>query len=136
MFVTMFCAILNTNTGKLLYTNGGHNPPLVLHRNGRAAYLVLESGMALGLSSDAEYTVNSLVLNPGDTIVMYTDGVTEAFNPDGEMFEEDRLMHTVMSLEAFPVKDMVEGIISTVSSFSDGISQSDDITILAVRYTG
>jgi sigma-B regulation protein RsbU (phosphoserine phosphatase) len=135
MFVTMFCAILDINTGEFLYTNGGHNPPLILHNNGHTEYFVLESGMVLGISADAEYSVSSLMLNPGDTIIMYTDGVTEAFNIDGEMFEEDRLKQTAASLALFPVKDMVEGIISTVSSFSHGIPQSDDITILAIRYT-
>jgi len=134
MFVTMFCAILNIHTGELLYTNGGHNPPLLLHNSGSAEYLQLDSGMALGIEIDAEYVIESLTMQPGDAFVMYTDGVTEAFSKSGEMYEEDRLKDTVVSLQALNVKDLTEGVLSSVSSFSSGISQSDDITILTVRY--
>jgi len=134
MFVTMFCAILNIRTGELLYTNGGHNPPLLLHNTGEAEYLQLDSGMALGIDIDAEYIIESLTMQPGDVFVMYTDGVTEAFSKTGEMYEEDRLKQTTVSLQAFPVKDLTEGITSSVSSFSAGMPQSDDITILSVRY--
>jgi serine phosphatase RsbU (regulator of sigma subunit) len=94
MFVTLVYAVLDLKTGRLKAANAGHNPPLLLHRPCRFERLG-RGGMALGVEAGARTQSHSYTLEPGELLVMYTDGVTEAFSPEGEMFGEGRLLTAI-----------------------------------------
>ena len=91
MFVTLLYAVYNPENGVMTYANGGHNPPVIVHADGSSTLLPMTGGIALGVAPGFEYEQSTATLNPGETIVLYTDGVTEAMNGDGEEFGIDRL---------------------------------------------
>ena len=91
MFVTMFYAVFDPATGKLVYANGGHNPPIIVRPDGSSTVPPQTDGIALGIMPDVDFAQNEITLSPGDILVLYTDGVTEAMNSRGEEFEMDRL---------------------------------------------
>ena len=86
MFVTLFYAVFNPSNGLLNYANGGHNPPIIVHPDGTSTLLPATGGIALGVAPKFQYEESSVILDPGDTLVLYTDGVTEAMNAEGEEF--------------------------------------------------
>ena len=133
MFVTVLYAVYDPETGEFSYASGGHDAPLLVHPGGSSELLPLTGGIALGIVSDLAYGQNSVVLDHGDTLVLYTDGVTEAMNGEGEQFGIERL-HKVFSDRA--PKDANEAahkIFEAVNTFADGAAQSDDITCLTLR---
>ncbi len=134
MFVTVFLAILNIKTGEMNFANAGHNPPLIVRKNADASFLEVKSGCAVGVIDSPDFTTESLVLQRDDLILFYTDGVTEAFNNSGEEFSEDRLENALTKLMDLPVEKIVSGILENVLLFSGEAPQSDDITVLALRY--
>ena len=91
MFVTLFYAVFNPANGLLTYSNGGHNPPVIIHADGTSTILPVTNGVALGVAPGWEYDEAAAPLAPGETIILYTDGVTEAMNAEGEEFGLDRL---------------------------------------------
>ncbi|RPI34309.1 MAG: HAMP domain-containing protein [Nitrospiraceae bacterium] len=136
MFVTIFLGILDTTTGEVLYSNGGHNPPLTIGRDGRAEFLRVTPGLVLGARENFEYATGRLVLKEGEALFMYTDGVTEAMNPADELFSEERLLHSLMALSAKPIGEMIGGLTEEIIFFAQGAPQSDDITMMALKFTG
>jgi len=136
MFITIFCGILNINSGELLYSNAGHNPPLVLHANGEIEFLKSETCIAVGAFEKAVYKSNKISLSNGDSICVYTDGVTEAINENGQLFNEQRLKDAVYSLRNRSIKEIVLETYNKVSEYSKGMPQADDITLLAIQYFG
>lgn len=136
MFVTIFLGILDTATGEVLYSNAGHNPPLTIGRDGRAEFLRVCPGLVVGAWENFEYVTGRLVLKEGETLFMYTDGVTEAMNPADELFSEERLLHTLMALSAKPIEEMIGGLTEELIFFAQGAPQSDDITMMALKFTG
>jgi len=133
MFVTLFIGILNLRTGELAFSNAGHNPPVILTADGDCRFLTLPDGMVLGVVPEAEYLDATVVLEHGDAIVTYTDGVTEAMNPKKELYSEPRLQETVEGLRGGSVEDTVAAIFASVKAHAAGAPQSDDIAVLAVR---
>jgi phosphoserine phosphatase RsbU/P len=134
MFVTLFAGILDLKTGELAFSNAGHNPPLILTADGKCSFLTLPDGLVLGVMTDAEYRDDTVRLQPGDMIVTYTDGVTEAMNPKKELYSEGRLQETLTRLAGrCEVKDTVDAIISSVKGHEAGAPQSDDIAVLALK---
>jgi phosphoserine phosphatase RsbU/P len=133
MFVTLFVGILNLQTGELRFSNAGHNPPLILAANGECRFLVLPDGLVLGVMADAEYRDDTVRLEPGDMILTYTDGVTEAMNPAHVLYSEARLRETLATLAGHEVNHTVSEIVASVKIYAAGAPQSDDITVLAVR---
>jgi sigma-B regulation protein RsbU (phosphoserine phosphatase) len=133
MFVTLFIGSLNLNTGELCFSNAGHNPPLILGADGRCRYLQLPDGLVLGVITDTQYSDDSVQLEPGDMIVTYTDGVTEAMNTRRTLYSEERLQETLTSLAGRSVEEAVSAIVTSVKKYADGAPQSDDIAALAVR---
>jgi phosphoserine phosphatase RsbU/P len=133
MFVTLFIGILNFKTGELVFSNAGHNPPLILKPDGLCNYLVLPDCLVLGVMAEAEYRDDSVTLERGDMIVTYTDGVTEAMSLRRELYSEERLQETLASTVGSSVEEAVEGIISSVRVHAMGAPQSDDIAVLAVK---
>jgi phosphoserine phosphatase RsbU/P len=136
MFVTVFYAIFDTRNGMLEYCNGGHNPPYLTHKDGRVHQLELKGGVLLGGVKGIEYESNITVLKPGDTLFLYTDGVTEAMDREEKMFQEARLEACLQRTLAAPLETVVNEVFSDVQAFSHGVEQSDDITCLALRYNG
>jgi sigma-B regulation protein RsbU (phosphoserine phosphatase) len=136
MFVTIFYGVLNTRTGEVQFSFGGHNPPYIKRKEGQIERINQESGFLLGMLDDMEYDVHKITLHPGDTILLYTDGVTEAMNGNAELFEESRLEASLMRLNGSPLKDMLDGINADLMSFAAGAPQADDITMLALQFRG
>lgn len=136
MFVTVFCAVLHTRSGELRYASAGHNPPLLLRREGSASFLSTEQGMAIGVFEEAEYVTEAARMEPGDTLFMYTDGVTEAANTETILFSAERLRDAAHAHASQPVVELVNLSLQDVKDFVDGAPQADDITICVVRYQG
>jgi sigma-B regulation protein RsbU (phosphoserine phosphatase) len=135
MFVTMFSGVLDLETGRLRYCNAGHNSPYLL-RFGGGRDLLKPTGIPFGIDPDRSYIIAETVLASGDTLFMFTDGITEAFNPAGDIFGEARL-ETVLDREGgIGATELVQKIIGATAEFAAGAEQSDDITCLALVYRG
>jgi serine phosphatase RsbU (regulator of sigma subunit) len=132
-FVTMFYAELDSRSGRLIYSSAGHNPPILV-RNETIKQLEL-GGIPLALFEDADYELHEVGLVTGDTVVMYTDGVTEAMNDHLEQFGTERLEAVVKKHSKESSKELAEHIIHAVRQFTSGAPQSDDITLLILRCT-
>jgi sigma-B regulation protein RsbU (phosphoserine phosphatase) len=135
MFATVFCAILDTTSGEVRFANAGHNPPLTIDSTG-IGYLCLESGFVLGPMSDIVYTTQRLTMQPGDTLFLYTDGVTEAKNRDEELYGEPQLLDALRRGPRDDLTEMIHFIRAEVTRHADGAPQSDDITMVAITYRG
>jgi serine phosphatase RsbU (regulator of sigma subunit) len=133
VFVTIFCAILDLSTGDLVYSNAGHDPPILLRNRGGCEFLSRPTGPVLGLFPDAVFPMLSLTLHPGDSLFTFTDGVTEAMDKDGGFFSKERLISQLGLCGEGPVRGIVEHVLENVLVFSEGMPQADDITMLAVR---
>ena len=133
MFVTLFCAVLDTRTGLLSCASGGHTAP-VLVRPGQPPQLLADRpGTIIGIQRDLIFEPRQVQLQTGDTLLLYTDGVTEAFDPDHDLFGEERLLLALR--EAAPnAKVMVDRVLAAVRTFARGEPQSDDIALLAIRW--
>ena len=133
-FVTVFYGVLDLKTGELSYCNGGHNLPYIQTKDGEVKELDNVGGLLLGKFEGAPYDMTTVQLNPGDTVVTFTDGVTEAEDERDGFFDEERL---ISYLEKHPAKSLellVKGIFLEVMKFTGAAEQSDDITVLTVRY--
>ena len=133
MFITMFLGIMDLSTNIIRYCNAGHNPPIII-KDGRAEYLGTEPSLLLGVDANAVYTANELALSPGDTIFLYTDGLTEAENPQKELFGEQRALKTASQFVTLAAEEQIEQMRQAVHVFVDQAEQSDDLTLLAIRY--
>ncbi len=135
LFVTVFYAVFDPATGVLTYSNGGHNPPLLRRSNGHVEMLTSAAGLVLGMFP-ASYDEDTVQLAPGDTLVLYTDGVTEAFNVEVQMYEEARLVERVRDDGGATAKGLVTAIFDSVIGFSGAAPQSDDITVAVLSWSG
>jgi serine phosphatase RsbU (regulator of sigma subunit) len=133
MFVTLFYGVLDSTNRSLTFVNAGHNPPLVLRAGSDAIEELPSTGIALGVIEDAGYGQDTITLNMGDIVVLYTDGVTEANNNREEMFEVDRLVSVVRENRTRSSQEIVDAIIASVFDFSGDQPQFDDITIMVVK---
>ena len=136
MFVTLCCGVLDLNTGEVHYTNAGHPPPLRLRQGTGANWVDLPRGSVLGIDEEPAYETKTLRLEPMDTLLLYTDGVTEAMNAGQELFGDDRLRSLTEVRTGAAPKELVEALFGAVRHFAGGEEQSDDITVLALRYRG
>ena len=136
MFVTVFYVAYDPATGKFTYANGGHNPPLVVHADGSSETLPMTGGVALGLVPGLEYEQQTAELAPGDTLFLYTDGVTEAMNGDSEEFGMDRLQAVFAATPPEDARQVNEEVFRAVRAFAGDRAQSDDITCLTLYRTG
>ena len=133
MFVTVFYGIYDLETGLVSFTNAGHNPPYILKADGSVEVLKSSCNLVLGAVEGMSFTSETLQLNPGDALVMYTDGVTEAENIEHAQFGESRLETNLAALKGSSSKQIVSTINAKVKEFTDGAPQSDDITQLVIR---
>ena len=133
MFVTVLYAVYNPETGEFTYASGGHDAPLLVHSDGSSELLPLTGGIALGIVPDLAYGQNSVVLDHGETLVLYTDGVTEAMNGEGEQFGIERLRKVFTGRAPKDANEAAHKVFEAVNTFADGAAQSDDITCLTLR---
>jgi len=136
MFVTLFCVVLDTKTGRIEYANGGHNPPLLARKGRSFEYMDVACGFVVGAMEKINFKRAEDILSEGDAIFLYTDGVTEAMNPNKEMFSEKRLKDVLSELKDKDSAAIVEGVKHRIDEFTQGAQQSDDITMLALRFKG
>lgn len=131
-YATMFIGLLG-HDGTLEYIKAGHPSPLLL-RQGKVSELYTEGSFPVGLIPEAEYTSAQLQLEPEDTLVLFSDGVTEAEDPDHQLFDVDGLIQAVTGQEGVPVETLQQSVLRAVREFTRGAQQSDDLTLLVVRY--
>jgi sigma-B regulation protein RsbU (phosphoserine phosphatase) len=136
MFVTIFYAILDASTGEVDYCNAGHHQPWVFSPTGDIRKGDEGVNLFAGMFEGIRYTGSKLQLAPGEGLFLYTDGVTEAFDKDGEMFESDRLAEAVQARRDAPAYEIVNHVLRQVKQFSGTAPQSDDVTAMAIRYLG
>lgn len=136
LFVTAFCAVLDLRNGQLCYANAGHNLPVVLRPNGETEFVPGLGGLVLGGAPDFPYRTGSLTLAPGDSLLLYTDGVTEAMDGKNAMFGNDQLLTACRHNQHQGAKFLIENVFEAVRSHVDNAPQSDDITLVALRYLG
>jgi len=134
MFVTLFYGILDLDSGRLDYANAGHNPPMLRRASGDVRALPHTGGMAMAVDGSQAYAQASLVLEPGDVLTMFTDGVTEAFARDGAMFGTGRLAGLLAGLDG-DCRAVLQAMLAEVERFAADAEQSDDITAVVLRRT-
>lgn len=139
MFVTLFVGILDLKTGMVQYCNAGHNPPVLLKADGEAILTDVSgaTGIPVGIFPQHPYSNGHFRIRPGDRLVLYTDGVTEAENKDSLQYGESRLLGTIRdnARNCPAVKDMLEAIINDLGTHVAGAPQSDDITVMIIKST-
>ena len=132
-FVTLFAAILDPTTGRIVYCNAGHNPPLIVHKNDAVERLPA-TGLILGVKPDAEYEEGSCVLNQEDLLVLFSDGLTEACSVEAdEEFGEERLVELLKRERHKPAAEIIECIKQVLMSFTGSAPPADDITVVLAR---
>lgn len=136
MFVTLMIGVMDLGSGLLQYVNGGHNRPLFGNFNDGFHFLEQPGGILVGINPQAVYQIAERTLIPGDMLILYTDGVTEAMNPAQEEFTEHNLLEFVNGQNEQSAGDMIAGIQHAVQDFASTAEQSDDLTLLALCYRG
>jgi phosphoserine phosphatase RsbU/P len=136
MFVSLWAGILNVKTGVLQYVNGGHNPPFTALGGDNFQLLNTPHGPLVGVMDEAKFEVNLLKMEPGDTIFLYTDGLSEAFDPDQTAFETARIEKSLNSFDRTSMYSLVHDMEVSVENFVNGAPAHDDMTMLAFRYWG
>jgi sigma-B regulation protein RsbU (phosphoserine phosphatase) len=134
-FVTLFLGVLDLDTGEAQCVNAGHNPPYIRRADGRLERLNERHGPAMGVMAGVTYGHGSFRLGLGDMLVMYTDGVTEAFDDKGKLYSEARLRTSIESLGTAAPREFTTALLEDVVRYANGAPQSDDITIMALRRT-
>ncbi|MEM8753690.1 MAG: SpoIIE family protein phosphatase, partial [Pseudomonadota bacterium] len=133
MFVTMALGVLDPASGRVVYANAGHNPPYLLGVGAPPRALDMPPGAALGVFEDAAFEDAEARLAPGETLLLFTDGVTEAMDRSGEEYGEDRLAARLASVGDVGPERLIEAVAADVDAFADGAPQADDLTLLALR---
>jgi sigma-B regulation protein RsbU (phosphoserine phosphatase) len=134
MFVTLFLGVLTIDSGHMVFANAGHNPPLYIASHQDAVFFKTKNSSALGLEADTDYIDHTIRLSENDTLFMYTDGITEALNDRSQFFSDGRLQKEVSLQKSRSIQDLVSIVMDSVKTFSFGTAQSDDITILCLKY--
>jgi len=134
MFVTVFYGIFDFKTGELNYSNGGHNPPYILSSTGELHKVELTGGLPLGVVEGFLFKNNVIQLKPGDIIFTFTDGVTEAMDPDSELYSEEKLESFLKEKYLLSNTALVQETFVDVHNYAKGALQSDDITVMAVKF--
>jgi sigma-B regulation protein RsbU (phosphoserine phosphatase) len=136
MFLTVFCLILNTQTGEAEYCSAGHNPPLFRARDGSVRFVDAKPGLVLGYEANFSWESKRLSFKPGDVVLLYTDGVTEAENSKQQHFSDERFRAALSNLRCTDLTEIVNGLRQDIARHTEAHPQSDDITLLALRFNG
>lgn len=131
MFATLFCSVIDLRTGQLSYCSCGHHSPLIL-RKGKAIETIPVSNLPLGLDEKAKYKTASLVLDPGDRLLLFTDGFVDAVNAEDHRFGDERFHELVEIVRALPSSQLVPELVKSIDDFADGEAQFDDLTAVLV----
>ncbi len=131
-FATFFYGVVEPGSKTLNYANGGHDAPILL-RKGQEAEFMNSTGLLLGVMAETEYTEASIQLESGDLFILYTDGITEAMNAQEEEFGLEKLVKIAIQNRERPADEIKEEILAQVKTHANGISQSDDITLLIIK---
>jgi sigma-B regulation protein RsbU (phosphoserine phosphatase) len=139
-FVTLFYGIVDSGAGEVRYASAGHNPPLRVSVSGEVTWLD-NSGVPLGVVPDARYASATASFQPGDVLVLYSDGITEAMKlrakgstgDDMEFFDEDRLVEIVLKVRTRSATEIIAGILEAVARFAGDTPQADDMTLVVIR---
>ncbi len=133
MFVSLLCGMLDTFTGELVMASAGHEPPVLCDADG-ARLVELDTGAALGLDDEAAYPARRLRLQPGQTLLLYTDGITEATDTNRAMFGPERMLASLARSPSRSAADLAGGLLAEVDRYAEGAGQADDITVLALSW--
>jgi phosphoserine phosphatase RsbU/P len=133
MFVTMVCAVYEPKRQRLIIANAGHNRPVLIAPGEAPRWAVQEMGTALGFDAGLDFMRTEIDVVPGTALVLYTDGVNEAFDTNDECYGNDRLLADLAALADQPMQGMTRGLVERIRSFASGARQSDDIAILSMR---
>lgn len=133
MFVTLFFASLNKKNRRLIYTNAGHNPPLLLRASTNSIDMIEVTGVALGMGPDMEYEQRQIDIMPGDILLLYSDGIVEAMNPREDLFGQIRLRSSLAATKGLSAQVVLDSILHDLKQFAEGEEQSDDITIIVIK---
>ena len=133
MFVTVWIGMLEISSGRFVYANAGHNAPLLRRNGGAFEFLQARPGFVLAGMEGVRYHQEETMLQPGDLLYLYTDGVTEAADPKERLYGEERLRKTIDQSGSGDLKALLHGVKVDIDAFADGAEQSDDITMLALR---
>jgi sigma-B regulation protein RsbU (phosphoserine phosphatase) len=136
MFVTVFLGILDVKTGALTYTNAGHNPPYLLQSDGGVIQLNQCHGLVVAAMEGTVYGEDKITVIPGDLLLTYTDGVTEAMDVNEALYSDERLTSLLSSRQFESVEEIVDVTVSDVWDFQGDAEQADDVTVLAIQYFG
>ena len=131
-FVTFFVARLDPGSGQLTYVNAGHNPPLLI-RDGAEVELLQEGGIVLGLFEGVPYEAGQVEMRPGDTLLAYSDGVTETWSPEGDEFGEDKLSALAVDRRRLAPQALQDEILREIERFEAGARATDDRTLVVLR---
>jgi sigma-B regulation protein RsbU (phosphoserine phosphatase) len=131
-FVTLFLGIVNIESNEIKYCNAGHNNPYHLDKSNKLKELDV-GGLILGFQTDSSYLEGNIPFHPEDTLVLFSDGITEAMNENNEEFGEDRLTELITKHKSEDAYKMIDKIMDAVNVFSDGITQSDDMTLMIIK---
>ncbi|MGE5537580.1 MAG: SpoIIE family protein phosphatase [Solirubrobacterales bacterium] len=134
LFATCFYAVLDTRSGEVAFCNAGHPPPLILRTDGAVDAIRDVSGVALGVMEGLDYETGTFRLQPGDTVLLYTDGVTEAQDLAEKLYDEPRLIEAFGTLGGLEPSQVIAGVQASVETFVDEAPQFDDITMLSLRF--
>lgn len=131
-FVTAFYGILDVTNRTLAYTNAGHNPPILLDKNGNPSFID-RGGVPLGMFRDTRYHEYYLTTQPGEVLVLYTDGVTEAQNPEGEEFGRERLAEAIKAHRQLGARELITEVHKEVIDWTGGLGATDDVTFFVIK---
>jgi sigma-B regulation protein RsbU (phosphoserine phosphatase) len=131
-YATMFFGILSRD-GELVFFNAGHPSPLII-REGKVTELYTKGSLPVGLVPEAEFTADTVNLQPSDTLILFSDGVTEAADPEEQLYGVPRLQEVLSGKHDVPLEELQKSILESVLAFTRGADQADDITVLLLRY--
>ena len=134
MFVTAFYAVLEPDTGRMRYVNAGHNPPyLISNQKGKPFDRLRATGMALGVMEETVWSQKVIKLSPGDVLLLYTDGITEAQDRTGRFYGDRRLQEVLRSVGNRPAQEILDALLEDLKMFMGGAPQQDDVTLIVIR---
>lgn len=133
LWTTLIYARLDLQTGAMTYVNAGHNPPLLYHADCGEVEMLVRTGLPLGVDIRAPYDQKTVYLQPGDRLLLYTDGITESFSPAREEFGEERLEQGLVEMIPLPVEDSLDQLLMRMDEFTGHAHSLDDVTLLAIQ---
>ena len=133
MFVTAFYAVYDSSSGSIVCANAGHNPPFILHPDGDLSEIARCEGLPLGVQEGKVYDQHFIKLSKGETLILYTDGITEAMNKNKELYGEQRFKESIISAKDKPLSEISTIILDGIENFTQGAENSDDITFLMIK---